>query len=133
MDEKKLHASIPLLADVLKDEPFFSDNDSDSESDGNNSDEGAKYNNFDMKEHSLLHIDKISEYNFSQEVFQRGISSITEEVAIELVPENMMDDTFLARDEEHPELWKRHHDLLIYDGDINSRRYHEYVLLLSVG
>ena len=80
----------------------------------------------------MLDIDEISEYNFSQEVFQRGISSITEEVAIELVLENMMDDTFLARDEEHPELWWRHHDLLIYDGDINSRRYHEYVLLLSV-
>ena len=120
-------------ADVLKDELLFSDNDSDSESDGNNSDEGAKYNDFDRKEHSLLDIDEISEYNFSQEVFQRGISSITEEAAIELVPEDMMDDTFLARDEEHPELWQRHHDLLIYDGDINRRRYHECVLLLSVG
>ena len=106
---------------------------SDSESDGNNSDEGAKYNDFDRKEHSLLDIDEISEDNFSQEVFQRGISSITEEVAIELVPENMMDDTFLARDEEHLELWQRHHDLLIYDGDINSRRHHKCVLLLSVG
>ena len=94
--------------------PFFSDNDSDSESHGNISDEGAKYDDFDRKEHALLDIDEIFEYNFSQEVFQRGISSITEEVAIELVPENMVDDTFLARDEEDPKLWQRHHDLLIY-------------------
>ena len=56
--------------DVLKDEPLFSDNDSDSESDGNNSDEGAKYNDFDRKEHSLLDIQEISEYNFSQDGFQ---------------------------------------------------------------
>ena len=98
MDEKNCMPVFHYCADVLKDEPLFSDNDSDSESDGNNSDEGAKYNDFDTKEHSLLDIDEISEYNFSQEVFQRGISSITEEVAIELVPENMMDDTFLARD-----------------------------------
>ena len=119
-------------ADALKDEPLFSDNDSDSQSNGNNSDEGAKYNDFDRKEHSLLDIDEISEYNFSQDWFQRGISSITEEAAIELVPENMMDDTFLARDEEHPELWQRHHDLLIYDGDIYSRRYHEYVFCCSL-
>ena len=89
-------------ADVLKDEPLFSDNESDNESDGNNSDEGAKNNDFDRKEHSLLDIDQISKVNFSQEVFQREISSITEEVPIELVPEKMMDDTFLARDEEHP-------------------------------
>ena len=81
----------------------------------------------------MLDIDHISEFNFSQEVFQRETSSITEEVAIELVPEKMMDDIVLARDEEHAELWQRHHDLLIYEGDVNSRRYHECVLLLSVG
>ena len=66
-------------------------------------------------------------------MFQREISSITEEVAIELVLEKMMDDTFLARDEEHPELWQRHHDLLIHEGYVNIRRYHECVLLLSMG
>ena len=105
--------------DVLKDEPLFSDNESNSESDGNNSDEGAKYNDFDRKEHSLLDIADISECNFSLDVFQSEISSIIEEVAIEVVPEQMMDDNFLARDEEHPEPWQRHHDLVIYEGDIN--------------
>ena len=61
---------------------------------GDNSDEGAKYNDFNRKERSLLDIDQISEFNFSQEVFQRKTSSITEEVAIKLVPEKMMDENF---------------------------------------
>ena len=43
-----------------------------------------------------------------------------------------MHDTFLTRDEERPEFWQRHHDLLIYEGDVNSRRYHQCVPLLSV-
>ena len=43
------------FADVLKHEPLFSDNESDSESDGNNSDEGGKFYDFDRKEHFHCH------------------------------------------------------------------------------
>ena len=133
MNEKNCVPIFHYSADVLKDKSLFSDNESDSDSDGNNSDEGAKYNDFDRKEHSLLDIDQKSEFNFSQEVFQKEFSSIAEEVAIELVPEKTMDDTFLAIDEEHSQLWQRHHDLLKNEGDVNSKRYHGCVLLLSVG
>ena len=45
----------------------------------------------------------------------------------------MLDTSFLLHDESHPELWQRDNKHLIYDGDTNSRDYHEAVLLLAAG
>ena len=55
MNQKNCMPVFHYCADVLKDEPLFFDNESDCESDGNNSDEGVKYNDFDThrKEDSL--------------------------------------------------------------------------------
>ena len=120
-------------ADKLKNEPLFSENDDDSDSDGNNSDEGSKYNEYDKADDNLFNVHEISGSNFSQESFQRGIASTAEEVSFNVVPDEVLDTSFLLHDESHPELWKRDNKHLIYDGDTNSRDYHEAVLLLAAG
>ena len=55
-------------ADELKDQDLFSDNDEDEdmELDGNNSDEGALYNDFDRDDSiQLMSVDEIATYEFS--------------------------------------------------------------------
>ena len=121
-------------ANKLKNEPLFSDNDDDdSDSDGNNFDEGSKYNEYDKADDNLFNIHEISGFNFSQESFQCEIASTTEEVSFSVIPDEMLDTSFLLHDESHPELWQRDNKHLIYDGDTNSRDYHEAVLLLAAG
>ena len=89
-------------ADKLQ--PLFSDNDDESDSDGDNSDEGSKYNEYDKADDNLFNIHEISGVNFSQESFQREIASTNEEVSFSMVPDEMLDTSFLLHDESHLEL-----------------------------
>ena len=65
-------------AEKLKNEFLFSDNDDDSDFDGNNSDEGSKYNEYDNANENLFNVHKISGFNFSHESFQREIANTIE-------------------------------------------------------
>ena len=123
--------SVSITVQTSRKMSLCPDNDDDSDSDGNNSDEGSKYNEYDKANDNLFNINEISGFNFSQESFQREIESTNEEVNFSVVPDEMLDTSFLLHDEPHPELWQRDNKHLTYDGDTNSRDYHEAVLLLA--
>ena len=61
------------------------------------------------------------------------ISSSQETVTFDLLPQQMLDKTFLERDIAKSDRWQRYHIFLIYDGKINCEKYHEAVMCLTRG
>ena len=120
-------------AEKLKDEPLFSDGNTDSEGD-EVSDEGAKYNDYDhANADDLLDLKKIANFQFSQEQFATMLRDAKETVTLGLFPHEMLDKTFLEGDVAEPDRWQRYHTFLIYDGEISCDKYHEAVMCLARG
>ena len=114
----------------LKDEPLFSEhevmNDDEVGNEGYDSDEGAKYNNYDSQPPKLLRTDTS---------FCRSDTDFTHGDAVEasMVPEDMLEKVSLNLDQRIPERWTKSHGLSVNEGDINSEKYHEKVLLTALG
>ena len=111
-------------AEQLKDEPLFSEdevmNDDDVGNEGYDSDEGAKYNNYDSQPPKLLRSDALKLLSFckSDTDFTRG-----DAVEASMVPEDMLEKVSLNLDQRMPERWTKSHGLLVNEGDINSEEY----------
>ena len=54
-------------------------------------------------------------------------------VRLDVLPEKILDESYLNRDEARPHTWKRNNKFLIYDGEIKSEEYYEAVLMLAYG
>ena len=94
-------------ANLLKEDPLFSD-DEDSEGDNADNDEGAKYNEYDnTKSDAFLDIDQISSFQLSQEPFDIILEETQEKVRLDVLPEKILDESYLNRDEARPHTWKR--------------------------
>ena len=125
---------IHYCAEQLKDEPLFSEdkvmNDDDVGNEGYDSDEGAKYNNYDSQPSKLLRTDALKSLSFckSDTDFTHGDS-----VEASIVPEGMLEKVSLYLDQRIPERWTKGHGFFVNEGDINSEEYHEKVLLIALG
>ena len=121
-------------AEQLKDEPLFSEdevmNDDDVGNEGYDSDEGAKYNNYDSQPSKLLPTDALKSLSFckSDTDFTHG-----DAVEASMVPEDMLEKVSINLDQRMPERWTKSHGLFVNEGDINSEEYHEKVLLIALG
>ena len=115
MASKELHDCVSPLCNLLNEESLFSD-DEDSEGDNADEDEGAKYNDHDnTKSDALLDIDQISSFQFSQEPFDIILEEAQEKVRLDVLPEKILDKSYLNRDEARPHTWKRTDQFLTYD------------------
>ena len=115
-------------AKQLKDEPLFSEdevmNDDDVGNEGYDSDEGAKYNNYDSQPSKLLRTDALKSLSFckSDTDFTHG-----DAVEASIVPEDMLEKVSLNPRKVDEKPWT------LCEGDINSEEYHEKVLLIALG
>ena len=50
-----------------------------------------------------------------------------------MLPEKILDKSYLNREEARPHTWKRNNQFLVYDGEINSEEYYEAVSMLACG
>ena len=95
---------IHYCAEQLKDEPLFSEdkvmNDDDVGNEGYDSDEGAKYNNYDSQPSKLLRTDALKSLSFckSDTDFTHG-----DAVEASIVPEGMLEKVSLYLDQIIPE------------------------------
>ena len=98
--------------------------------DGYDSDEGAKYNNYDSQPSKLLRTDALKSLSFckSDTDFMHG-----DAVEANMVPKDMLKKVSLNLDQRIPERWAKSHCLFVNEGDINSEEYHAKVLLIALG
>ena len=123
-------------ADELKDQDLFSDNDEDEdmELDGNNSDEGALYNDFDRDDSiQLMSVDEIATYEFSQDKLKSTVDKAEESTRLSVVPKKVLDELFLNMDDLEPKRWWNPHGMFQGYGDPNSAEYHEHTMLIAAG
>ena len=101
-------------ADELKDQDLFSDNDEDEdmELDGNNSDEGALYNDFDRDDSiQLMSVNEIATYEFSQDKLKSTVDKAEESTRLSVVPKKVLDELFLNMDDLEPKRWWNPHGM----------------------
>ena len=123
-------------AEELKDQDLFSDNDEneDIELDGNNSDEGALYNDFDRDDSvQLMSVDDIATYEFSQDKLKSTVDKTEEYTRLSVVPKKVLDELFLNMDDLEPKRWWNPHGMFQGYGDPNSAEYHEHTMLIAAG
>ena len=108
------HASYYYCTEELKDQDLFSDNDEDEdmELDGNNSDEGAPYNDFDCNDSvQLMSIDEIATYKFSQDKLKSTVDKAEESAHLSVVLKKVLDELFMNMDELEPKRWWNPHGM----------------------
>ena len=73
------------------------------ELDGNNSDEGALYNDFDRDDSiQLMSVDEIATYEFSQDKLRSTVDKAEESTRLSVVPKKVLDELFLNMDDLEP-------------------------------
>ena len=124
------------FTDELSIQDLFSDNDEDEdmELDGNNSDEGALYNDFDRDDSvKLMSVDEIATYEFSQDKLSSTVDKAEESTRLSVVPKKVLDELFLNMDNLEPKRWWNPHGMFQGYGDPNSAEYHEHTMLIAGG
>ena len=120
----------------LKGQDLFSDNDEDEdmELDGNNSDEGALYNDFDRDDSfQLMSVDEIATSEFSQNKPKSTVDKAEERTRLSVVPKKVLDELFLNMDDLEPKRWCNPHGMFQGYGDPNSAQYQEHTMLIAAG
>ena len=119
-------------ANELKDEPLFSDDenghDNNVGNEGYESDEGAKYNDYDRTDADLFRPKDILQFSSAGEQAQ-----VDEAVPSSVVPDHMLQHVSFKLDKAYPEHWVKDHKLFDYKADINSEEYHRKMFLLANG
>ena len=91
---------------------------------GYDSDEGAKYNNYDSQPsnfYAQTHLNRYPSFCESDTDFTYG-----DAVEASMVPEDMHEKVSLNLDQKIPERSTKSHGLFVKEGDINSEEYHDF-------